>query len=519
MSLFRFFLERNLPLSLWLFVPAFLLLAASCSNVDPGNSASVPGPSQPGTVEATPEIMAMLEAKLIRKMQAPKRYDKPKEAQQFFVEKRAPLGQATFDSLLLVQAAAQADLLPQYSIARRRSLPSRSAMPFGRSGERNLGAWSYHGPGNIGGRTRALLIHPETPEVMLAAGVAGGIWKTADGGASWTPLTDLLANLAVNSLAMSPHDPDTIYAGTGEGYFNIDFVRGVGIFKSTDGGANWTHLSATATSDFYYVNKIVVSPNNASTIYAATRTGVLRSTDGGGAWTKVLNTSATPWYHRSGCLDLVVRPDQNPDVLVTAAGNTFDSTTGAIYRSADGGNNWTQAYTETGLGRCSLAVAPSDPNYVYALAASGAEGDYQEGFLAVLRSTDGGAAWTARMRNDDPVKLNTVLLSNPVYAFYSTCFGGTANYWLNQGWYDNVIAVDPLDRDKVWAGGVDLSARTTADRTGASPRPGGKTPRPLFTPTQTSTPSSSILIMMGPLTRRCMWVRMAGCTARTTPAV
>ena len=94
---------------------------------------------------------------------------------------------------------------------------------------------------------------------MYAAGVAGGVWKTINGGASWPPLGDFLANIAVSSLALSPKNPSVLYAGTGEGYFNGDAIRGAGIFKTTDGGATWTRLAATTGSDFYYVNKIVVS--------------------------------------------------------------------------------------------------------------------------------------------------------------------------------------------------------------------------------------------------------------------
>ncbi len=120
---------------------------------------------------------------------------------------------------------------------------------------------------------------------MYAGGVAGGVWKTTNSGASWTAMADLLPNIAVNSLAMDPSNSNVIYAGTGEGYFNEDSVRGAGIFKSTDSGANWSYLTSTNTSDFYYVNDIVISPTNNQRIYAGTGTGVWRTTDGGTTWT------------------------------------------------------------------------------------------------------------------------------------------------------------------------------------------------------------------------------------------
>ena len=103
--------------------------------------------------------------------------------------------------------------------------------------------------------------------------MAGGVWKTTDSGANWTPLGDLFANMAVCSLVIDPTNPQILYAGTGEGFFNGDAVRGAGIFKTTDGGSTWTQLSATTTSDFYYVNRMAVSPNDHNRIYAATRTG------------------------------------------------------------------------------------------------------------------------------------------------------------------------------------------------------------------------------------------------------
>lgn len=109
------------------------------------------------------------------------------------------------------------------------------------------------------------------------------------------------------------------------------------------------------------------------------------------------------------------------------------------------------------MGRTSLAIARSNQNVVYALAASNTtSGNFKLGGLhAVLRSIDGGGTWTARVRNTDPIKLNTVLLTNPVVAFLAECGFGTTSF-NNQGWYNNVIAVDPADPNRVWAGGIDL---------------------------------------------------------------
>jgi hypothetical protein len=313
-----------------------------------------------------------------------------------------------------------------------------------------LGQWTNLGPGNVGGRTRALVVNSSNPNVMYAGGVSGGVWKSTNAGATWSAIADLLPNIAVNSLAIDPSNGNVIYAGTGEGYFNDDSVRGAGIFKSTDAGATWSYLTNTNTSDFHYVNDIVVSPNNNQRIYAGTGTGVWRSTNSGANWTRVLNPGLT-----GGCLDLAIRTDQPTDYLFASCG-TFDLA--SVYRNTDAGGAgaWTQTLAELGMGRTSLAIAPSNQAVAYALASSIEGGPFDHGLYAVFRTTDGGSNWTAQVRNTNPIKLNTVLLSNPIIAFFITCAGSEVEAFVNQGWYDNVIAVDPLDPNRVWAGGIDL---------------------------------------------------------------
>jgi uncharacterized protein (TIGR03437 family) len=381
------------------------------------------------------------------------RYDQPGEAIEFFRRKRLPEGATELPIDRYFAAIEAMRGMPQYSSADGLSLPSRAQMKNIAAPEQ-LGAWTPLGPGNIGGRTRALLIHPTNPSTMYAAGVAGGVWRTTDGGASWAPLADLIANIAVNSLAMDPSNPNVIYAGTGEGYFNGDGVRGAGIFKTTDGGTSWTRLAGTTTTDFHYVNDIVVSPANSQRVYAATRAGVWRSLDGGANWTRALTTSVM-----GGCTDLAARTDQTTDYLFAACGNFQQAT---VFRNTNAAVSgpWTAVLIDPGMGRTSLAIAPSNQNIVYALSASVTPGPYEDGLHAVFRSTSSGDlnSWTAQVRNTNATKLNTTLLSNPYVAFYGDCgftpFG--PNLLFNQGWYDNVIAVDPADPNRVWAGGIDL---------------------------------------------------------------
>jgi photosystem II stability/assembly factor-like uncharacterized protein len=325
---------------------------------------------------------------------------------------------------------------------------------------RALGEWSPLGPGNIGGRTRTLVIHPTQDDIMYAGGVSGGVWKTTDGGQSWTPLADRIANIAVNSMAIHPENPDILYVGTGEGYFR-EIVRGTwlplrggGIFRTVDGGATWSQLPSTDNSEFHWVNDLIISPKNPDVLYAATRTGVHLSEDGGLSWTHFLDPAVN-----GGCLDLALRNDRAQDWLFASCG-TFEQAT--VYRrKMTRTGEWEAVLSEAGMGRTALAIAPSDQNVIYALSASndpGPGGHFEDALLAVYRSTSGGSpgTWRVRVDNTDPVKLNTLLLTNPLGASYVECGEGDENSWTPMGWYCNVIAVDPVNPDVVWAGGVDL---------------------------------------------------------------
>ena len=396
-------------------------------------------------------------------------FDDPDGAMAFFLMKRLSQDQTAYDPSLILSAEDAAEQMQVYSTATNGfagSAPDATLRPRLANGKNlsrrlvngsNLGTWTPLGPGNVGGRTRAILIHPTTPLTMWAGGVAGGIWKSLDGGASWTPKADLAVNIAVNSMLLDPRNPNHLYAGTGEGFFNIDAVRGAGILQSTDGGETWSQLPATTTSDFYYVQKIVMSKGSSQRIYAATRTGVFRTTDGGTTWTKVLDGTGV-----NGCMDLAIQSDRPLAMVFAACGTVLasGSTSAAIYRALDTGSTmtWTKVQAPTNMGRTSLALAPSNQNIIYALTASNESGNFNQGELAVYRSTSSGAAgsWTTQVDNTNSSTQNTLLLSNPVEANLVPCGFGSSNAFLTQGWYDNAIAVDPLNPNTVWAGGIDL---------------------------------------------------------------
>lgn len=274
-------------------------------------------------------------------------------------------------------------------------------------------SWTWMGPGNIGGRTRSILVHPTNASVMWLGSVGGGIWKTVNSGATWAPLADFMGSLAVSTLALDPTNADTLYAGTGEGFYNGDALRGAGIFKSTNGGTTWTQLAATANANFFWVNRLAIS-HNGLVLLAATRNGVFRSTNAGVSWTAV----AAPMNIE--ILDARFHPTDNSRCI--AGGRN-----GKVFYSANGGVSWNSG---TGLptvagfgGRVELTYAKANPNTVYA-SLDNSSGE-------VYRSTDGGQSYARR---------NT----------------GT-NYLGGQGWYDNTIwAGDPTNVNLVVVGGLDL---------------------------------------------------------------
>jgi hypothetical protein len=258
----------------------------------------------------------------------PVRNDEPGKAQEFFARKRAPVGETAVPTERYALARRQIAQMRTYSTASAAFAPSLedSGIPPSLP---NIGTWGALGPGNVGGRTRAILVDPTPPgNTYYAGGVAGGVWKSTNAGASWTPVGDAMANLAVSSMAMNPAAPSQILAGTGEGYYNIDAVRGAGIFKTTNSGGTWTQLTATNNANFYYVNDIVWSLTTGF-VYAATRTGVWRSTNGGTTWTSILNSVLA-----GGCLDLALRTDVPGDDWLLATCGTFEQSRFYLSQSA-----------------------------------------------------------------------------------------------------------------------------------------------------------------------------------------
>ncbi len=287
--------------------------------------------------------------------------------------------------------------------------------------------WVERGPANVGGRTRGLIVDPDdsTASTWFAGSVGGGIWWTDDAGQHWRNLTPDLPNLATTALAMAPSNHDVIYAGTGEGFYNVDAINGDGLFKSTDRGQSWVQLPSTAGNpDFQNINRIWVHPEDENTVLVCSNTGFLaarfasgifRSTDGGATWSKVFDGGDRR-------VQQIVGNPENPNTLYAAVNGR------GVVRSLDGGRTWQWVWDGGGaVRRIELAIAPSDSARIYAAV----EGGNRTARLYV--SSDAGDTWLEVVDR------------------------GPSTDWLGgQGWYNNTIAVHPFDPDVVFVGGINV---------------------------------------------------------------
>ena len=282
------------------------------------------------------------------------------------------------------------------------------------SGSNGVISYTERGPGNVPGRTRGLLVDPDdaTNKTWFAGSASGGIWKTTNAGAGWQWLTPSIPNLATTSLAMAESNHNTIYAGTGEGFGNLDGVAGSGIFKSIDRGASWNLLpNSPPLGD---INHLAIDPSNENNVLAAANSGIYHSTDGGSNWTKV---------YTGPVQDLRATPG-NFSILYGGHNSV------GVIKSTDGGITWN--LSNKGMsprGRVEIAVSPAKTDRIIASAEGSLSGASSDLYL----SDDGGLTWY----------LVTLSLSNK-----------TVDYLGSQGWYNNTVAFSPYNKDVVYIGGV-----------------------------------------------------------------
>lgn len=256
-----------------------------------------------------------------------------------------------------------------------------------------IGAWEWLGPGNVGGRIRSIVIHPTTPQNMWVGGVGGGIWKTTDGGLNWSNINDFMASLAVSSMVLDPTTPATMYAATGEILYSGSGQPGAGIFKSTNGGATWTQLAATA--GWTFVTRLAHHPSSSGTLFACTQQGVQRTNNGGTSWTLVL-----PGVN---AYDIRINPANSAQVLVgtqNATDSNGNPLYGGVFYSGSSGNAGTWVDQSAALpppnqansrmpalsGPCEVTWGSGSTMWVSAARNNG----------EVWRSTDAGLNWTLR---------------------------------------------------------------------------------------------------------------------------
>ncbi|HEY2849820.1 MAG TPA: hypothetical protein VGI97_08080 [Gemmatimonadaceae bacterium] len=376
--------------------------------------------------------------------QSPTRRDKPAARDSaFMVPRKFGLGRIPPGALRAAVARMQAQW-PQTRTGRTAQMAPGRSFQVSPGSSPSLTAfastqpWIALGPApiNVGGslaytgRINSIALHPTDPLTLYVGTATGGVWKTTNGGASWAPLTDAQCGLAMGSVALDPKNPQIVYAGTGEANFSLDSYQGCGMLVSIDGGATWTN-TGTTTIGTSAVSKIIVDTATAGStsttvVLAATEGGLFRSANSGTTWTQVKAGVFT---------DLVASPTAG--TYYAAAGYIFGTGSNGVYKSVDDGATWTVLPGTTGalfpaadVGRIGLAVTAATPEVLYATV----QNTSTFGLLGVWKSTDGGTTW------------------NSVTATGASCS--------SQCWYDMYLAVNPARPDTIYFGGFNLYRST-----------------------------------------------------------
>jgi photosystem II stability/assembly factor-like uncharacterized protein len=260
--------------------------------------------------------------------------------------------------------------------------------------------WRMIGP-HRGGRTVGAVGVPQQPNVFYIGVNNGGVWKTTDYGRTWKPIFDDQPTGSIGDVVVAPSNPNVIYVGAGEGLQRPDLSVGDGMYKSTDAGKTWTHLGL---ANVQQIGGLAIDPTNENRVFVAalghpygpnTERGVYRTTDGGKTWELVLYKD-----QNTGAIQVTLDPT-NPNIVYAdlwAArqgpweNGAWQGTESGLYKSTDGGNTWKKLTNglptvEQGLGRIGFGIAPSNSNRLYATVDAPEVG-------GIFRSDDGGENWT-----------------------------------------------------------------------------------------------------------------------------
>jgi len=316
-------------------------------------------------------------------------------------------------------------------------------------------SWTERGPNNVGGRSRVAWFDlgdaANGYKKVWAGSVGGGLWYTNDITAvnpTWVKVNDFFDNIAVTSFAQSATNPQVMYFGTGEGWFNADAIEGLGIWKSTNGGTTWTRL--TSTSNFAYVQDLQI--DNAGNVYASLRNrtatqalGIQKSIDGGLSWTQVLGSPVFGSSSRGADLELAGNGDMYASLGFFAQGRVYRSVASVHGINTGNAGTWEDitpdpstnvvplATNSDAYDRIELAVAPSNPDIVYAIF----EGN--------------GTRNASHIKQFDGITYNWLNRAVPTIIDQ----GDNSNFTRGQAWYDLIAAVDPNNANRLYIGGVD----------------------------------------------------------------
>jgi photosystem II stability/assembly factor-like uncharacterized protein len=368
---------------------------------------------------------------------------------------------------LFAHLVLAAVVLADSSIFAASPTPRTSPPPAGAIDEKlfNGMQWRQIGPFR-GGRALAIEGIPDEPDTYYFGAVAGGVWKTIDGGANWKPLFDKADISSIGAIAVAPSDHNVVYAGTGEAAIRGNTTYGTGVYKSIDAGNTWKNVGLKDTRQ---IGALIVDPRNAEVVLVAAlghafgpnqERGIFRTTDGGKTWTKVLSKD-----ENTGGIDVVFDP-HNPNIIFASLWQArrqpwFFSSGGpgsGLYRSEDNGVTWKRlegnGLPDGILGRIGIAVSGADPNRVYAII------EAKEGGL--YRSDDAGQHWS-RVNDDgrfrqrawyfskvyaDPKSADTVYLLN-TGAFRSVDGGKTFNLLSARHGDHHGLWIDPQNPNRI----------------------------------------------------------------------